>query len=863
VKIKQQLLLILSSLALIYVVITFLVLRFGMFGSFEQVEKEFAREGLNRVNQQIVAQIEDLSSRNLDWSSWTDIYRFMLNANPEFREENLNVNAAVVLELDFMVLFDLDVNPVWGGVIDAENDSFTPHEQVFPRPLSSYQQVFKIESDTSMVAGIWMEPSPPMLIVVRPILANFNVGPSVGTLVFGRFIDDELASAISNKVSADVSLHVITEDLEGPLGDLTREVMGSIDNIVFKPTDNRLNSYQLLQDFKGKPSLLVEVESDRRFISIGAATLQTVILLQVIALLVFTLAIWAFLDRRFASPLLLLRNHIHSIREDDDLGRRIALNRQDELGELADEFNALSAQLLESREESENSRQAAVDASAKAIAASEAKSNFLATMSHELRTPMNGVLGMAELMLGSKDLPQSLEESARTINDSGKALLSILNDILDFSKIEAGRFELDNEPFELRQIIDDCLDLVCSSAQSSGIEICAEMSAELSLFYEGDAGRIRQMLLNLLSNSAKFTQAGHIIVKVTLVEDNINQQLIQIAVEDTGMGVAPEHQANLFESFTQAEAGASRSFGGTGLGLAITKELAQLMGGDAGLSSEAGVGSTFWFSLNLPKQGKLPTQKLVGAEKTCHIYSNHKITTGALAKDLKALGVEVKWLTSQLVLNEFIGNQRTENEYLIIDDGLTEHLDRFQEAVNQTQVIVLIEKSIQPLNHRLESATYLAIPVRADRLINLFEPRLLPNDIISSLKVEEINQGSAGLRVLLAEDNKTNQLVARSMLNKLGCEVSIANDGNEALMMSSSAEFDLILMDCQMPGMDGYEATRNIRQQESDKALAPIKIVALTANASSEDKALCLSSGMDGFLTKPVSLGALKDVVRQ
>ncbi len=415
-----------------------------------------------------------------------------------------------------------------------------------------------------------------------------------------------------------------------------------------------------------------------------------------------------------------------------------------------------TSELQQRNDDLSAAKSAADEARMAAEEASIAKSEFVARMSHEIRTPMNGVLGMADLLLIS-DLDDQQRDYVHTVMDSGKNLLSIINDVLDFSKIEAGKFELTIDRFNIGTVIADTLTPLAQSAAAKGLSLLSHCRQLDDVWVLGDAVRFRQILSNLVSNAIKFTQKGSIAVRANTQRDGDRQIDVRLEVVDTGIGISPENQACIFDSFTQADGSDARRFGGTGLGLSICKELLTLMDGDIGVKSEPGEGSTFWFRVRfqLADAPREDVQRPAGQDRV--------LTTDTTATD--------------------------------VSDG-DESEDR--------------------------------------------------------------------IRVLLAEDNTANQVVAKGMLNFLGCDCDVAENGHMAVSMAKSGCYDVILMDCQMPELDGFSATKAIREWEQHTNVGkPVPIIAQTASALTSDRERCLAAGMSDYLSKPFTRNHLKDVIER
>jgi len=537
-------------------------------------------------------------------------------------------------------------------------------------------------------------------------------------------------------------------------------------------------------------------------------------------------------------------------------------------------FVSLKEDVTESRRAAEELR----TAKEAAEAASLAKSRFLATMSHEIRTPMNGVLGMTDLLLQTP-LTGEQRRFAEIAKRSGEALLDLINNILDFSRIEAGKLELEEIDFDLQRTVEDAVELLGERAHRKGLELACLIDSATPSALRGDPGRLRQVLLNLLGNAVKFTERGEVVIRVAPERNGERPVVLRFEVSDTGAGIPPHARKKIFESFTQADGSTTRKYGGTGLGLSISRQLVGAMGGEIGVESEEGKGSTFWFTARFDKPEEkspvLPVPCLDLQRIRVLIVDDNATNRSILSRQITHWGIRNEAVEGGNEALAALRGAKAEGKPfdLAILDMQMPVMDGLQlaqaisadPAIRGVHLIMLSSLGLRGDAREARQAGilgYLTKPVLPSVLYDCITTVMgLPADepagpLVTRYNLPEGRPGFHG-RILVAEDNLVNQEVAVSMLRLLGCTADVAENGRKAVEAMARGRYDLVLMDCQMPELDGYEATRAIRATGTTR----IPIVALTANAMEEDRNLCLAAGMDDYLGKPFTIGQLWEVL--
>ncbi len=694
------------------------------------------------------------------------------------------------------------------------------------------------EDQSAVVTGYMLMDGKAMMVASQPVLPHsYDAAPN-GRVIAASFVDETFVGNVSEMCGIAMQL----EEDPAALKQWAERVdeQGLLVQVL---NDEDYEMVSLFSGLSNEPVFALHAKIPRQISRVAHDMMDVFGIIVAISVLVFVLSMAVAASRYVLKPLGVIYRGVADARLS---GRRTAVPAVGAslFRNLAGEINAMTEALV-----NEEAAHMAAEAS------NRSKSEFLANMSHELRTPMNGVLGTADL-LASTDLDPRQRMYVDTIVKSSHTLLNVLNDILDFSKIEAGKLELHQEWFNIDEAVASIGSLMASAAEAKGLEFVIDSNPRVPARFYGDQYRIRQIITNLLSNAIKFTSAGAITLRLNISEDG----RALISIQDTGIGMGPDFRKKLFAKFEQQDSDITAKYGGTGLGLAITKELVEKMDGVIEVDSVLNKGSTFTISLPLPHEDE--TERPLLTDLACAVVSNSRYG-GMLVSKLEVLEAQAVLYTDvQEALRAIEGSARRPN-FIILE--MADDIERDQlwlKALHKTvplvKIILVHDNTQQQIISHLtglftQSCSRYTVNSELVALLKGVE-----QTVPAPSEAYEKDVSSFGMRILLVEDNPINTMIAKDMLETLGCTVHTAENGRDAItVLSEDHGYDLVFMDCLMPVLDGYEATRLIRLYEEEKGLPRIPILAMTANAMQGDAEKSLEAGMDGHLTKPVSLDSL------
>jgi len=854
--------------------IVLFVSRFLILKAFTKLEIVRGIQQTDKVSQCLKQELMNLDTFTLDWSSWNDAWRFAQGNNPAFVKEQMTDETFTNSRINFIGVFDKNNKILTYKLFDTnlkKDDAMSSElESAVERKF-----LYTAEADTSKKEGLIQLEENPMMIVSRPILHSDNTGPVMGYLVVGRYLNVDHLGMMPTLNSLNITglrLDQTIRDTED------RKIIPLVTQgkpVVIFNKDKQKVSYGVINDINNKSILAYKIISKPDILNLGKSTVGSFMLIFFFFtfLIIYISAI--ILDNKILSRLVNLKNDVIHIREEGDFSKRVAEEGNDEISNLEEQINSM----LSSLQESHNLLEATLQ---EAQSATKAKSEFLANMSHEIRTPLNGIIGAINL-IDQKELNQEQQNLLEIIHFSSNSLLNLINDILDYSKLEVGKMEFDNVAFNLRDLVESIIDSFAIKAYQKNIELLSHMSPDTYEDCTGDPYRLHQVLNNLISNAIKFTDKGEVNILVEMIDKQDHMGMFKFQVSDTGIGIAEDKIGDIFESFKQADGSITRRFGGTGLGLPIAKQIIELMGGKVTVTSKVGSGTTFDFEIPLWLKSVEPLAHRIESEEINNsrilIVDDNMTNRHILSEILKSYEFKYAAVGSGRKAIQKIKEADEEKQPfdVILMDVQMPEMDGFVtiskikdlQLSKQPKIAILTsvarKEDIQKAKE-LGIHKYLQKPVKMRKMIILLRELILgehqPSTIFGPDEGNKAENGEMNpLTIMIAEDNIINLKIAVRMLEKMGHRVLSVNNGEQAVDMYTKYDIDLILMDVQMPVMDGFEATRLIRNIEK-KTGKFTPILALTAHALNGHKEVCIENGLNDFIAKPITFQALYEVIQ-
>ena len=896
--------------------------------SYETMETRQATANFQAVERALRSHVETTINIQSQFANWSYSHAFTEGESDFPISESVMLASLTKADVDMMGFFHADGSQ-HGVFRNSDQQILTHLDQAIDTTEPGWSGFLDRLAPGYTAKGFLNTSSGSFFVSVLPIVKTGGAGDYAGHIVFGRQVDQDLVWGIKQQTNLNWSLK--TEGAPGfvPLnfvtqrsvrvtrqsGDIVKDIdaVPALSGPALSVENDMTTARKTFESDDGQTRVHLSVDTPRIITLHGKTSIRTLMLILAGSMIVALFVLQALMEGVLIGPITALTKTISGQNAPKRRSVMRLKQRADEIGELYRTYDSLSRA-------NEEHMEALTDAVAKAKAASVSKSEFLANMSHEIRTPMNGVLGMAQVMR-STPLSDVQTHYVDLMYDSGMALMTIINDILDFSKIESGKMELDPQPFDLKVALDSVLSLLRTQAREKEIDLIADLDDIRGRIIVGDVGRIRQIVTNLLGNAIKFTSEGHVCVRAAIHDIDARMSTVRIEVEDTGIGIPADKVDLIFDKFTQAEGSTTRIFGGTGLGLSISSRIVELMGGQIGVESDFGHGSTFWFEMTLETQSAaaLPAPRLPSPATSMPLFSSASTPSGgtlsnfppaqaASSTDLVAPGAPAAQMCDLagmvvLIVDESDANRHRLTEQLTQWGGKAYSVDsaatglvvlktiaarganarpvvisnrqmpdmdglefvtqiRADAAIADTPVIVLSSDSDMRASQALQDVGVTAMlgdPPSTSALIAALRTLSTTDD---KAKPFVAPQTSAAVpppapKILVAEDNPVNRDVLRLMFEGEPYDLHFVHDGQEAVDAMRVAAFDLVLMDISMPVMDGVEATRAVRSLEAQTGATRTPIIAVTAHAMNTERDRYLAAGMDDHLPKPIIKGQL------
>ena len=834
---------------------------------FEELEKQTILKDMERARRAVQAEQSVLASKVGDWAKWDDSYEFMVDGNEKYKTANLSFSSLTTLNIDYALFFDAVGNYFYGVHVDKAEERTAPVPDAILRSFSVDKPYVHHADEKSRKVGIVKCESSYLLFASLPILKSDERGPIRGTLIIGKALSGELIRTLA--VQTQLTLRLFPVDKlkrHDQLASVEHKLLAPGEPAVTKTRgEERISALRVLRDPLGSPLLVLQVEKPREIYMQGLRARRYILISLCVAGVISCLLILYLFEKTLLSRLTRLAQEVVELSASGDLRRRVGQGGADELSALTSTLNNMLAGL-------EQSRAQILSAKAAAEAANEAKTRFVANISHELRTPLHGIIGMVKVMQATEEMPAKREYMATVLN-CADSLLNMINEVLDFSKINAGKLALEEAEFDLRGTVAEALRQAAPRAEEKSLLVAGDVRPGTGRKFVGDALRLRQILLNLLGNSVKFTDHGDIQVTVEELASGRDEVTLQFTVRDTGVGIPREKQAAVFEAFSQVDSSAAKRYSGTGLGLTITRQLVELMGGTISLKSKEGEGTEIIFTVKLKRSDQEGQEKPSSLAGNVLVVEDDNFFSTALMREFESRGLSAARAVS---LNDaermFAENSACFFDFVLIDSSTplsaaADFLQRRRQTLPHTigRSVFFFKTTELPLLQTDEAKWFSK---------TIMKP-ILPCQVLDLLEEDQSGAGSDEVteprrerrRIAAADDSKTNRTLLKLMLEQQGHEVVLYEDGKEVVaefgrvkgaVRSFTDAFDMLIIDMQMPVVDGYAATKALREMEAELAhkagqhIARFPIIAATAFTSQEDRMEMVIAGVDAVVLKPI-----------